>query len=35
MGATVVELASGHVAMYTHPDEVADLIRTAAQSAGG
>jgi pimeloyl-ACP methyl ester carboxylesterase len=35
MGATVVELASGHVAMYTHPDEVVDLIRTAAQSAGG
>ena len=35
MGATVVELASGHVAMVTHPDEVADLIRTAAEDASG
>ena len=33
MGATVVELASGHVAMVSHPDEVADLIRTAAEAA--
>jgi pimeloyl-ACP methyl ester carboxylesterase len=33
MGATVVELASGHVAMVSHPDAVADLIRTAAEAA--
>jgi pimeloyl-ACP methyl ester carboxylesterase len=32
MGATVVEIASSHVAMVSHPDEVADLIRAAAQS---
>lgn len=30
MGATVMEIASGHVAMVSHPDEVTDLIRTAA-----
>lgn len=33
MGATTVELGSGHVAMVSHPDEVADLIRTAAEGA--
>lgn len=33
MGATTVELESGHVAMVSHPDEVADLIRTAAEGA--
>jgi pimeloyl-ACP methyl ester carboxylesterase len=32
MGATVVEIASSHVAMVSHPDEVADLIRAAVQS---
>jgi pimeloyl-ACP methyl ester carboxylesterase len=33
MGATVtVELTSGHVGMVSHPDEVANLIQTAAQS---
>jgi pimeloyl-ACP methyl ester carboxylesterase len=33
MGATVtVELKSGHVGMVSHPDEVAGLIQTAAQS---
>ncbi len=32
MGATVVEIASGHVAMVSHPDEVTDLIRTAADA---
>jgi pimeloyl-ACP methyl ester carboxylesterase len=33
MGATVtVELTSGHVGMVSHPDEVASLIQTAAQS---
>jgi pimeloyl-ACP methyl ester carboxylesterase len=32
MGATTVELASGHVAMISHPDEVTDLIVTAAKA---
>jgi hypothetical protein len=32
MGATTSELVSGHVGMVSHPDEVADLIQTAAQS---
>jgi hypothetical protein len=32
MGATTVEVASGHVAMVSHPDAVADLIRQAAGS---
>jgi pimeloyl-ACP methyl ester carboxylesterase len=32
MGATTVEIASGHVAMVSHPDAVADLIQTAAAS---
>ena len=35
MGATTVAVPSSHVAMVSHPDEVADLIKTAAQSAGG
>jgi pimeloyl-ACP methyl ester carboxylesterase len=30
MGATVTEIPSGHVAMVTHPDAVAELIQTAA-----
>jgi pimeloyl-ACP methyl ester carboxylesterase len=30
MGATTVEIASGHVAMVSHPDEVRELIKTAA-----
>jgi pimeloyl-ACP methyl ester carboxylesterase len=30
MGATTVEVASGHVAMVSHPDEVTDLIEKAA-----
>jgi pimeloyl-ACP methyl ester carboxylesterase len=33
MGATTSELKSGHVGMVSHPDEVASLIQTAAQSA--
>src|SRR3984957_789336 len=33
MGATTVEVASSHVAMVSHPDEVAGLIRAAAQAA--
>ena len=32
MGATVVEVASGHLAMASHPDEIADLIRKAARA---
>ena len=32
MGATVVELISGHVGMVSHPDEVTDLIKTAAET---
>jgi pimeloyl-ACP methyl ester carboxylesterase len=35
MGATVVELDSSHVAMVSHPGEVADLIETAVQSVSG
>ena len=31
MGATTVEVASSHVAMVSHPDEVVKLIETAAQ----
>ncbi|MEU4236765.1 alpha/beta hydrolase [Actinoplanes sp. NPDC026619] len=30
MGATTVEVPAGHLAMVSHPAEVADLIRTAA-----
>lgn len=32
MGATTVEVASGHVAMVSHPGEVPDLIETAARA---
>ncbi len=32
MGATTVTLASGHLAMVSHPDEVAQLIKTAAEA---
>ena len=32
MGATTVEVASSHVAMVSHPDEVAQLIETAAKA---
>lgn len=34
MGATTVEVASGHLAMVTHPDEVVKLIDAAADTAG-
>jgi pimeloyl-ACP methyl ester carboxylesterase len=34
MDASVIELVSGHVAMFSHPDEVTDLIKTAAKSVG-
>jgi pimeloyl-ACP methyl ester carboxylesterase len=33
MGASTVEVASSHVAMVSHPDEVVGLIRAAAQTA--
>jgi pimeloyl-ACP methyl ester carboxylesterase len=32
MGATTVEVASGHLAMVTHPEETANLIKSAAQA---
>jgi pimeloyl-ACP methyl ester carboxylesterase len=32
MGATTVEVPSSHVAMVSHPDEVARLIKTAAET---
>ena len=32
MGATTVEVASNHLAMVSHPDEVAKLIGTAANA---
>jgi hypothetical protein len=31
MGATTVEIASNHVAMVSHPDEVLKLIKSAIQ----
>jgi pimeloyl-ACP methyl ester carboxylesterase len=34
MGATTVEIPSSHVAMVSHPAEVADLIEKAAASVG-
>src|SRR5213592_3112187 len=34
MGATTVEIPSSHVAMVSHPDEVAELIEKAAASVG-
>ena len=32
MAATTVEVSTNHVAMVSHPDEVLQLIKTAAQS---
>jgi hypothetical protein len=32
MGATTIEVPASHVAMVSHPAEVADLIMTAADS---
>jgi pimeloyl-ACP methyl ester carboxylesterase len=32
MGATTVEVATGHVAMVSHPDDVVQLIETAADA---
>jgi pimeloyl-ACP methyl ester carboxylesterase len=34
MGATTVEIPSSHVAMVSHPAEVADLIEKAAETVG-
>ena len=34
MGATIVEVPSSHVAMVSHPQEVVQLIKTAAQTIG-
>jgi pimeloyl-ACP methyl ester carboxylesterase len=34
MGATTVEIPSSHVAMVSHPGEVADLIEKAAEAVG-
>jgi pimeloyl-ACP methyl ester carboxylesterase len=34
MGATTVEVATNHVAMVSHPDEVVQLIRAAAEALG-
>jgi pimeloyl-ACP methyl ester carboxylesterase len=33
MGATTVEIPSSHVAMVSHPGEVAQLVKTAAEAA--
>jgi len=33
MGATTVEVPSGHLAMVTHPDEIVKLTETAAEAA--
>jgi pimeloyl-ACP methyl ester carboxylesterase len=35
MGATTVEVPSGHLAMVSHPGDVAQLIGKAADAAGG
>ncbi|HET6989382.1 MAG TPA: alpha/beta hydrolase [Kribbella sp.] len=32
MGATTIEVPAGHLAMISHPDEVAQLVRSAAES---
>jgi pimeloyl-ACP methyl ester carboxylesterase len=34
MGATTIEVPAGHLAMVTHPDDVAQLIKTAAAAVG-
>jgi pimeloyl-ACP methyl ester carboxylesterase len=34
MGASIVEVSSGHLAMVSHPDEVVKLIKAAAEAAG-
>ena len=32
MSATTIEVPSSHVAMVSHPDDVAQLIQTAAET---
>ena len=32
MGAVTVEVPAGHLAMVSHPDDVAQLIKTAAEA---
>jgi pimeloyl-ACP methyl ester carboxylesterase len=32
MGAATIEVPSGHVAMVSHPDEVTQLIKAAAEA---
>jgi hypothetical protein len=32
MGATTVEVSTNHVAMVSHPEDVLQLIRTAARA---
>jgi hypothetical protein len=32
MGATTVEVPTGHVAMVSHPDDVVQLIKAAAKA---
>jgi DNA gyrase inhibitor GyrI len=32
MGATIVEIPASHVAMVSHPGDVAQLIETAAEA---
>jgi len=32
MGATTIEIPSGHCAMVSNPDDVAQLIKTAADA---
>ena len=34
MGASTVEIPSSHIAMVSHPNEVADLIEKAANAVG-
>jgi len=34
MGATIVEVDAGHLAMVTHPDTVVGLIEEAARATG-
>jgi pimeloyl-ACP methyl ester carboxylesterase len=35
MGATTVEVSSGHLVMVTNPDAVVDLVEQATEAAGG
>jgi hypothetical protein len=35
MGATTTEVPASHVAMVSHPEEVAQLVQAAAEAATG